>query len=58
MKKNKNKLANLTEKDFKQMNEASKRHRGLSSITFEDVYGEKTEEKVKTLLENYQEDTE
>lgn len=42
MKKLKNKFKNLTKKDWKEANEISKKHRGLSSLTFEEVYGRST----------------
>lgn len=45
------KLSLMTDDDFKEMNEVTKRHRGMSNITFEDVYGKKTKEKVEQLLE-------
>lgn len=45
MKRMDNIFSNRTENDFKEMNEQAKRAGGLSNLTFEDVYGEKTEKK-------------
>lgn len=35
----KNKFKNLTTKDMKESNDSSKENRGISGITYEDVYG-------------------
>ena len=52
MKRKDNVFANRSEQDFKEMNEQSKRAGGLSNLTFEDVYGKKTEEKVEEIRKN------
>lgn len=42
MTQKKNKFANLTEQDWIQTNEASTQNRGVSALTYEDIYGKKT----------------
>lgn len=35
----KNKFANLTQEDWKESNDATKKNRGASSLTYKDIYG-------------------